>query len=203
MKSWRNCSSSMAFSFWKSVRLKKFLKQSCGGLCAEGNMAQPKCCFFPQSAIRNPQSNSDSHHLQFALATRALVLFAGLFAKDVPPRRLPRKIWTARRNLRGRCTHTLGEAKIHMAACSERGRSHGCAQTGERAACSRTGSTLCAHDHDHDRVCFGKQECPFLDRGDVHPTRFLADHATDRKSTRLNSSHLVISYAVFCLKKKK
>src|SRR5205807_3795393 len=26
--------------------------------------------------------------------------------------------------------------------------------------------------------------------------------ATDRKSTRLNSSHLVISYAVFCLKKK-
>src|SRR5256885_12355719 len=33
-----------------------------------------------------------------------------------------------------------------------------------------------------------------------------ADQASrrgDRKSTRLNSSHLVISYAVFCLKKKK
>src|SRR2546426_8103237 len=31
-----------------------------------------------------------------------------------------------------------------------------------------------------------------------------ADRASaDRKSTRLNSSHLVISYAVFCLKKKK
>src|SRR5256885_10220489 len=28
------------------------------------------------------------------------------------------------------------------------------------------------------------------------------DGARDRKSTRLNSSHLVISYAVFCLKKK-
>src|SRR5205807_3810863 len=28
-------------------------------------------------------------------------------------------------------------------------------------------------------------------------------HHGDRKSTRLNSSHLVISYAVFCLKKKK
>src|SRR5256885_11590668 len=28
-------------------------------------------------------------------------------------------------------------------------------------------------------------------------------HPPDRKSTRLNSSHLVISYAVFCLKKKK
>src|SRR5256885_13038677 len=31
----------------------------------------------------------------------------------------------------------------------------------------------------------------------------LSAHAQDRKSTRLNSSHLVISYAVFCLKKKK
>src|SRR5438132_9352846 len=29
------------------------------------------------------------------------------------------------------------------------------------------------------------------------------DHPEDRKSTRLNSSHTVISYAVFCLKKKK
>src|SRR2546426_3756661 len=29
------------------------------------------------------------------------------------------------------------------------------------------------------------------------------DRHADRKSTRLNSSHLVISYAVFCLKKKK
>src|SRR2546426_7853068 len=29
------------------------------------------------------------------------------------------------------------------------------------------------------------------------------EYAQDRKSTRLNSSHLVISYAVFCLKKKK
>src|SRR5436190_13569337 len=28
-------------------------------------------------------------------------------------------------------------------------------------------------------------------------------HVRDRKSTRLNSSHTVISYAVFCLKKKK
>src|SRR5438034_7854985 len=28
------------------------------------------------------------------------------------------------------------------------------------------------------------------------------EHVPDRKSTRLNSSHTVISYAVFCLKKK-
>src|SRR5256885_366405 len=32
---------------------------------------------------------------------------------------------------------------------------------------------------------------------------FWTDEEADRKSTRLNSSHLVISYAVFCLKKKK
>src|SRR5256885_14161209 len=31
----------------------------------------------------------------------------------------------------------------------------------------------------------------------------MAARTKDRKSTRLNSSHLVISYAVFCLKKKK
>src|SRR5260221_13878771 len=36
----------------------------------------------------------------------------------------------------------------------------------------------------------------------VLPTRN-ARHGLDRKSTRLNSSHTVISYAVFCLKKKK
>src|SRR5439155_7868861 len=31
----------------------------------------------------------------------------------------------------------------------------------------------------------------------------LSDAEIDRKSTRLNSSHVAISYAVFCLKKKK
>src|SRR5256885_12880424 len=42
--------------------------------------------------------------------------------------------------------------------------------------------------------------CPYcMPRETYHEQyRFL-----DRKSTRLNSSHLVISYAVFCLKKKK
>src|SRR5436309_11997285 len=33
--------------------------------------------------------------------------------------------------------------------------------------------------------------------------RVFLDQAEDRKSTRLNSSHVKISYAVFCLKKKK
>src|SRR5690625_6106544 len=34
-------------------------------------------------------------------------------------------------------------------------------------------------------------------------THIHLDHSGDRKSTRLNSSHVAISYAVFCLKKKK
>src|SRR5256885_7091341 len=37
---------------------------------------------------------------------------------------------------------------------------------------------------------------------DQGPQPFQFGHGGDRKSTRLNSSHLVISYAVFCLKKK-
>src|SRR5258705_7681966 len=36
-----------------------------------------------------------------------------------------------------------------------------------------------------------------------HPCRLRRGQHQDRKSTRLNSSHLGISYAVFCLKKKK
>src|SRR5207342_3746298 len=36
-----------------------------------------------------------------------------------------------------------------------------------------------------------------------HPHERREVHVGDRKSTRLNSSHVKISYAVFCLKKKK
>src|ERR1039457_7468709 len=53
------------------------------------------------------------------------------------------------------------------------------------------------------------EELPLVVDIEVHPVRYvvvsvLLDKAlgeVDRKSTRLNSSHLVISYAVFCLKK--
>src|SRR5256885_3930787 len=38
---------------------------------------------------------------------------------------------------------------------------------------------------------------------DIPVLRRKVERVIDRKSTRLNSSHLVISYAVFCLKKKK
>src|SRR5437867_5839969 len=39
--------------------------------------------------------------------------------------------------------------------------------------------------------------------GDVPVVQFGRETKPDRKSTRLNSSHRTISYAVFCLKKKK
>src|SRR5256885_6487133 len=41
---------------------------------------------------------------------------------------------------------------------------------------------------------------PQIEAGDA--LKGAEEHPEDRKSTRLNSSHLVISYAVFCLKKK-
>src|SRR2546429_1714502 len=53
----------------------------------------------------------------------------------------------------------------------------------------------------------GSNQCPERGRADVddrsgHKRRHGHDRG-DRKSTRLNSSHGYISYAVFCLKKKK
>src|SRR5438034_8781160 len=45
--------------------------------------------------------------------------------------------------------------------------------------------------------CLGQREHGIGRRSIAHET------PEDRKSTRLNSSHTVISYAVFCLKKKK
>src|SRR5438034_5111550 len=54
------------------------------------------------------------------------------------------------------------------------------------------------------------EELGALGNGDVYGdreillcARFVRPEIRDRKSTRLNSSHTVISYAVFCLKKKK
>src|SRR5690625_6293568 len=41
------------------------------------------------------------------------------------------------------------------------------------------------------------------DKMDSEMITYLEEQIEDRKSTRLNSSHVAISYAVFCLKKKK
>src|SRR2546426_3712325 len=49
------------------------------------------------------------------------------------------------------------------------------------------------------RLC----EMPVMNMWWAHTVKLKMLTELDRKSTRLNSSHLVISYAVFCLKKKK
>src|SRR5256885_11841306 len=55
------------------------------------------------------------------------------------------------------------------------------------------------HHRERRGHLFGLPGAPVVLRELLHVLRL----AGDRKSTRLNSSHLVISYAVFCLKKKK
>src|SRR2546430_15721831 len=52
-------------------------------------------------------------------------------------------------------------------------------------------------------ISFGDESAFVNDADDVTELLDLAHHMGDRKSTRLNSSHSQISYAVFCLKKKK
>src|SRR2546426_5908780 len=64
----------------------------------------------------------------------------------------------------------------------------------DSAALARAGSraTLAAREQYYD-----------IDGSSAGALRDQIRRLGDRKSTRLNSSHLVISYAVFCLKKKK
>src|SRR3989442_3869167 len=67
--------------------------------------------------------------------------------------------------------------------------------------------TLSLHDalpifrHDRSLVADDRIVEPRFER--VTPHRLEHPPGEDRKSTRLNSSHVRISYAVFCLKKKK
>src|SRR5258705_3021791 len=68
-------------------------------------------------------------------------------------------------------------------------------------------------DPDGRRIAVGYSKANVVSIYDAEDARHLADlqvgagtmevSQVDRKSTRLNSSHLGISYAVFCLKKKK
>src|SRR3712207_7583012 len=77
---------------------------------------------------------------------------------------------------------------------------------GRVAGCFVLGSHRAQHATLSRRVAFGRIP-PRRRRGDrlgIHPAdRQGGRPARDRKSTRLNSSHANISYAVFCLKKKK
>src|SRR3712207_7623806 len=63
------------------------------------------------------------------------------------------------------------------------------------AVSASTGMPIAAFDKELDGIS------PSDDAGPLQALRGLREQ--DRKSTRLNSSHANISYAVFCLKKKK
>src|SRR5207244_11651407 len=65
--------------------------------------------------------------------------------------------------------------------------------------------TLSLHDALPISRRFRRASCARWPRSKSSPsfTPSRCAEATDRKSTRLNSSHQIISYAVFCLKKKK
>src|SRR5256885_6796161 len=65
-------------------------------------------------------------------------------------------------------------------------------------------SRLVARGDRGPRATRRRERAVGADRATRGPRRVATKRAAgDRKSTRLNSSHLVISYAVFCLKKKK
>src|SRR5687768_18159812 len=67
---------------------------------------------------------------------------------------------------------------------------------------SRRSSDLRERDHD-DHEADDDRERPQLAGAHALPPEAHVAGEGDRKSTRLNSSHGYISYAVFCLKKKK
>src|SRR5256885_11856012 len=61
------------------------------------------------------------------------------------------------------------------------------------------------HTHGKGPGLYGRTVARWMRVPAIHTFHGLhySGYSPDRKSTRLNSSHLVISYAVFCLKKKK
>src|SRR5256885_9337068 len=71
----------------------------------------------------------------------------------------------------------------------------------------RSDAGIVQHATQHRRSTWSRARIPGTGHGGSHGhecayVHSLVSFSADRKSTRLNSSHLVISYAVFCLKKK-
>src|SRR2546422_6117420 len=66
-----------------------------------------------------------------------------------------------------------------------------------------TNDVLLVEVGDSDLAGTGQAQVSFVTSSRTNRTTVTLLETTDRKSTRLNSSHGYISYAVFCLKKKK
>src|SRR5690606_40584306 len=64
--------------------------------------------------------------------------------------------------------------------------------------------SLCLHEFGHAYLAYRSGDRSVASKGylTLNPFKY-SDAVLDRKSTRLNSSHVKISYAVFCLKKKE
>src|SRR5437667_5661264 len=71
----------------------------------------------------------------------------------------------------------------------------------QSCAAARTATTQTAHPASANLGTVGW--VAGMDQSLLRMSRGYYDLIRDRKSTRLNSSHITISYAVFCLKKKK
>src|SRR5690625_6904894 len=69
----------------------------------------------------------------------------------------------------------------------------------------RWGKTYTLNEEDYDHLIEQAERVQELERQVEVCQKYLNKHIDwlDRKSTRLNSSHVAISYAVFCLKKKR
>src|SRR5437660_4127298 len=79
---------------------------------------------------------------------------------------------------------------------------------GPACYCGLTAKNLKFNVEFHTKIGLDFGFCHYLEKNEIFiPQNALAKNPTtrflDRKSTRLNSSHVAISYAVFCLKKKK
>src|SRR5438034_8208972 len=92
--------------------------------------------------------------------------------------------------------------KLNSAAAAGARPPHSAAQTVEpdRETPRNTAATACAKPMATAPATVGSGRAPPPSR---RVDQFMNPVRIDRKSTRLNSSHTVISYAVFCLKKKK
>jgi len=99
-------------------------------------------------------------------------------------------------------THVAGQlcypcSRLHPLVCAQRAPEASGLEILRRQAPRRASFILTHHTHDQPHV----PDSAFAAHCNlVKQKRHMS---TDRKSTRLNSSHLRISYAVFCLKKKK
>src|SRR2546427_5628714 len=110
------------------------------------------------------------------------------------------------------CPNTVEGAEVDARGCPKDSDGDGVYDGIDKCPGTATGARVdaqgCPTDSDRDGVPDGPDQCPNTPAGATvtgrdRPARRRGRNRADRKSTRLNSSHSQISYAVFCFKKKK